>query len=64
LLLLRQTFLKKVVLLDIVDVERNINDHIWEMTPILGLVEANRWKMAPLGMLLFLFPYASFSFSL
>jgi hypothetical protein len=56
--------LKKVVLLDIVDVERNINDHIWEMTPILGLVEANRWKMAPLGMLLFLFPYASFSFSL
>jgi hypothetical protein len=49
--------LEKVVLLDIVDVERNINDHIWEMTPLLGLMEANRWKMAPLGMLLFLFPY-------
>jgi hypothetical protein len=38
LLLLRQTFLEKVVLLDIVDVERNIIDHIWEMTPLLELL--------------------------
>jgi hypothetical protein len=24
-----------------------LNDHIWEMTHLPGIVEANRWKMAP-----------------
>jgi hypothetical protein len=37
-----------VVLLSSVDVERSMNDNIWEKTLLLGLVEANRWKMAPL----------------
>jgi hypothetical protein len=45
--------LEKVVLLGIVD--GNMNDHIWEVAPLLGIVEANRWKMASLGMLLLLF---------
>jgi hypothetical protein len=45
--------LEKVVLLGIVD--GNMNDHIWEVAPLLGIVEANRWKMASLGMLLFFF---------
>jgi hypothetical protein len=34
-------------------IERYMNDHIWEMAPLLGIVEANTWEMAPLGMLLF-----------
>ena len=50
LLLVRQPLLEKVVRLGIVD--GNMNDHIWKVAPLLGIVEANRWKMASLGMLI------------
>jgi hypothetical protein len=38
LLLLRQNSLEEVVLLGSVDVENNMNDHIWEMAPLLELL--------------------------
>ena len=40
-------------------IERNMNDHIWELAHLLGIVEANTWEIAPLGMLLILAMYSS-----